>query len=70
MSKRVPSPSSDRSGWRYLGLATQLMVYLIVAVWVGYRLDKAFSIFPLLTALLPLLSLVVVFYKIILETRH
>jgi hypothetical protein len=70
MSKRVPSPSSDRSGWRYLGLATQLMVYLVIAVWAGYHLDHKFSIFPLLTAGLPVLMLIIVFYKIIRDTRQ
>lgn len=45
------------------------MVYLVLAVWVGYRLDKFLGIFPVLTALFPLLILVILFYKLIRETR-
>jgi len=69
MSKRTHRPSSDRTGWRYIGLATQLMATLVLAVWFGYRLDQLFSIFPLLTALLPLIVLLISFYKIIRDTR-
>lgn len=70
MSNRTPRPSSDRSPWRYLGLATQLMAYLVLAVWVGFRLDAFFEIFPVLTAVLPLLILLILFYKLIRETRN
>ncbi|MFM7671253.1 MAG: hypothetical protein ACKO6Q_01510 [Bacteroidota bacterium] len=70
MSSQPPRPSSDRSIWRYLGLATQIMAYLIVAVWAGMRLDRAFTIFPLLTATMPLLVLIALFVKLLRETRH
>lgn len=70
MNKQTQRPSSDRTGWRYIGLATQLMASLVLAVWLGYRLDQKFSIFPLLTVLLPLLVLLISFYKIIRDTRR
>ncbi len=69
MNKPARPSSDNRSPWRYLGLATQIMVYLVLAVWVGYRLDKFLGIFPVLTALFPLLILVILFYKLIRETR-
>jgi F0F1-type ATP synthase assembly protein I len=45
------------------------MATLVLAVWFGYRLDHFFSVFPLLTALLPLIVLLISFYKIIRDTR-
>jgi hypothetical protein len=69
MNKRIPRPSSNRSSWHYLGLAFQLMTYLAMAVFAGYRIDRWLRVFPLLTALLPLLVLAVLFYKLLRETR-
>lgn len=64
-------PSSDASKrdlLRYAGLATQLLVYLSLAVFIGLKVDRWLHCFPLLTALLPLLVLTAVFYKLFKET--
>jgi len=45
------------------------MAYLAFSVWIGFRLDKFLGIFPGLTIGLPLLVLVVLFYKIFRETK-
>jgi F0F1-type ATP synthase assembly protein I len=44
---------------RYAGLATQWMVLLLVAVWLGYKLDYKWIgwNFPLFLILLPLIAL-------------
>ena len=53
---------------RYAGLATQLLVYLSLAVFGGLKVDRWLHCFPLLTALMPLLVLGAVFYKLFKET--
>ncbi len=53
---------------RYVGLATQWMVMLLLAVWVGLKLDKWTGWkFPLFLILLPLLALGASLWKIIQE---
>lgn len=66
---RPSSPQSKRDLLRYAGLATQLLVYLSIAVFGGLKTDRWFHTFPLLTALLPLLVLVAIFYKLIKDTN-
>lgn len=62
------STQSKRDLLRYAGLATQLLVYLSLAVFGGLKADRWLHCFPLLTALLPLLVLAAVFYKLFKET--
>ena len=54
---------------RYAGLATQWMVMLLVAFWLGYSLDFKWIgwKFPLFLILLPLLSLGVSLWQLIKE---
>lgn len=61
--------TSKYSQWvKYTGLGAQLLVLLALAVFAGIRLDKKLNMEPLLTIALPLLALVVSFYKLIKET--
>jgi len=53
---------------RYAGLASQLLVYLAIAVAAGMKIDRWAGIFPLLTILFPLLTLAALFYKLFKET--
>ncbi|MFM7645625.1 MAG: AtpZ/AtpI family protein [Sphingomonadales bacterium] len=62
------SKHSKKDLLRYTGLATQILVYLSVAVFTGLKADRWLHCFPLLTALLPLLVLGAVFYKLFKET--
>ncbi len=62
------STQSKRDVLRYAGLATQLLVYLSLAVFGGLKADRWLHCFPLLTALLPLVVLAAVFYKLFKET--
>ncbi len=53
---------------RYVGLGTQWMVLLSLAVWGGIKIDEKLNWkFPLCTVLLPLIVLVFSLYKIIKE---
>lgn len=67
---KAPQSPDNRSGWRYLGLATQIMAYLALSVWAGIRLDRFVGSFPLLTVAFPLIVLIALFYKILRETRQ
>lgn len=54
---------------RYAGLATQMLVSLGIAVFIGLKADKWLKLsFPILSWLLPLLTLAAIIYKIIKET--
>jgi hypothetical protein len=54
---------------QYAGLATQLLVALGIAVFIGLKADQWFQIsFPLCAWLLPLLALCTIFYKILKDT--
>ena len=69
MSIQEPNKGNDRLLMKYLGLATQIMVSLALAVFGGLKLDKwlEFST-PLLVWILPLLVLVVMIWQIIKDT--
>ncbi len=55
--------------YRYIGLTTQIMVSLGIAVFVGIKIDKWIDIkFPLLVWVLPLLVISLIIWKIIKET--
>jgi len=53
---------------KYAGLASQLLVYLAIAVAAGIKIDRWIGVFPLLTILFPLLTLASIFYKLFKET--
>jgi hypothetical protein len=68
-SPHKSSAADSKRDWlRYAGLGTQLLAYLALAVFGGIKADRWLHCFPLLTALLPLLVLAAVFYKLIKET--
>lgn len=54
---------------QYAGFATQLVVGLGLGVFIGHRIDKKISIsIPVFTWLLPLLILLVMFWKVMKDT--
>jgi len=54
---------------RYAGLATQMLISLGIAVFIGIKADKWLKLsFPILSWLLPLLVLAGIIYRIIKET--
>jgi hypothetical protein len=69
MDNRQPEQGNKRLLVKYLGLATQIMVSLALAVFGGKKLDEWFSFTtPLLVWILPLLVLVVMIWQIIKDT--
>ncbi|WP_297814867.1 AtpZ/AtpI family protein [Segetibacter sp.] len=64
-----PSKANNKLLMKYLGLATQIMVSLALAVFIGLKLDKwlLFST-PLLVWILPLLVLVGMIWQVIKDT--
>jgi hypothetical protein len=52
---------------QYAGLATQWLVTISLAVWLGYKTDYIWLAWkiPVLTILLPLLTIVLLLFKII-----
>ena len=69
MSNQKPTKGNDRLLLKYLGLATQIMVSLALAVFVGLKLDKWLSFStPLLVWILPLLILAAIIWQIIKDT--
>ena len=68
MDKRRQSPNSNRDLIRYAGLGTQLLVALGLAVFAGLKADGWLHTSPLFVCVLPLLVLVVIFYKLIRDT--
>ncbi len=55
--------------WKYAGFATQLVVALAFAVFIGIKTDKWIGLkSPLLVWLFPLLIICVLFYKVIKDT--
>ncbi|MBM3412293.1 MAG: AtpZ/AtpI family protein [Bacteroidetes bacterium] len=66
-----PKPLHDKAKTdllKYAGLASQLLVYLAIAVAAGIKIDRWIGVFPLLTILFPLLTLASIFYKLFKET--
>jgi len=54
---------------KYLGLGTQIMISLALAVFIGLKLDKWLSFStPLLVWILPLLVLIAMIWKVIKDT--
>ena len=64
-----PSPNSNKQFFlRFASLGTQLLVAIALAVFAGLKLDKWLTTLPLFSIALPLLTLLVIFYKIMRET--
>ena len=62
----MSSPNRSNDTMRYVGLGSQMMAMLLVAVWGGWKLDNLIGWkFPLLLILLPLLALCVSLYQLI-----
>lgn len=62
---------SDRLLWQYAGLATQLLVSLGVALYLGNWLDKKIGWgMALLVWILPLVVLIGTMYKLIKDTSN
>jgi membrane associated rhomboid family serine protease len=55
---------------QYAGMATQIFAMLGVAVFIGIKADNYLNTSPLLVALLPLLILLGIFYKIFKESSR
>jgi uncharacterized membrane protein YhiD involved in acid resistance len=66
----MSQPSNNNKDlMRYAGLATQMLVSLGIAVFIGLRADKWLKLsFPILSWLLPLLVMAAIIYQIIKET--
>jgi F0F1-type ATP synthase assembly protein I len=56
--------------YRYAGLGTQLLVSIGLAVFAGIRADGWLHSSPLFSCALPLLVLVLIFYKLMRETGN
>jgi hypothetical protein len=69
MSIEEPGKGNDKLLLKYLGLGTQIMVSLALAVFAGLKLDKWLKFTtPLLVWILPLLVLVGMIWQIIKDT--
>ncbi|HUM98106.1 MAG TPA: AtpZ/AtpI family protein [Chitinophagaceae bacterium] len=53
---------------KYAGLASQLLASIGVAVFIGFQIDKWLHTKPVFICILPILVLVVIFYKLFKET--
>ena len=55
---------------KYAGMATQFIVTLGVAIFIGFKVDQWIGWrFPLLTILLPLAAIISLLYKIYIESN-
>ena len=70
IKRMPPSPDNNKDLMRYAGLATQMMVSLGIAVFLGLKADKWLKLsFPVLSWLLPLLVLTAILYRVIKDTN-
>ena len=61
--------TDNRLLWKYAGFATQLIIALGMAVYVGIKLDSVLKFKnPVIVWVLPLLIIVVLIYKVIKDT--
>jgi hypothetical protein len=61
-------PEKTQSVLRYASLATQWMVMMLVAVWLGYKVDKWLEWkVPVCIVLFPLTALIVSLWKLVKE---
>ncbi|MEO8406568.1 MAG: AtpZ/AtpI family protein [Chitinophagaceae bacterium] len=70
MSKSNSPSTNKKFVLRYAGLATQLLVAIGIAVFIGIKADGWLHSSPLLSSVLPLLVLIGIFYKLIRETGN
>jgi F0F1-type ATP synthase assembly protein I len=63
----MSTPQKPQNMLRYAGLASQWMVMLLLAVWLGYKLDARINVKALFIIVFPLLSLCVSLWQIIKE---
>lgn len=71
MNKSPRPPDNNRQFlMRYAGLASQLLVAIGLGVFLGLKADAWLRTSPLFSALLPLLILVTLFYKLFKETSR
>lgn len=70
MNSRPPSNSNKQFFLRYASLGTQLLAALALAVFLGLQGDKWLHCSPLLACALPLLTLAVLFYKLVKDTAR
>lgn len=64
----MSEPDKKMSAMRYVGLGTQWMVLLLIAVWGGYKLDELTGWkFPVFIVSLPLIALCVSLWQLIKE---
>lgn len=65
----LSNKNNNRDLMRYAGLASQMLVGLGIAVFIGLKADKWLKLsFPILPWLLPLLVLAAILYRIVKET--
>jgi F0F1-type ATP synthase assembly protein I len=65
-----PSPNSNKQFFiKFASLGSQLLAALAISVFGGLKLDKWLKTLPLFSILLPLLTLMVIFYKIMRDTK-
>ena len=69
MNSRQPSNKNNRDLLRYASLGTQMLVSIGLAVFIGLKADKWLHTLPLLACVLPLLTLIGIFYKLMRETK-
>ena len=69
MNSRPPSNKSNRDLVRYASLGTQMFVSIGLAVFIGLKADSWLHTSPLLACVLPLLTLIGIFYKLMRETK-
>jgi F0F1-type ATP synthase assembly protein I len=55
---------------RYAGLASQMLASIGISIFLGIKADQWLKTSPLITAVLPLLALFGIFYKLIRETGN
>ena len=66
---KSPKTSNNSLLWKYAGLATQLIVGLALAVWLGMRADGWLDFkSPVLVWVLPLLIIIALIIKAIKDT--
>lgn len=66
-----PPPNSNKAFFvKYASLGTQLLVAIGLSVYGGLKIDQWLHTLPLFAALLPLLVLTAIFYKLFRETSR
>jgi F0F1-type ATP synthase assembly protein I len=64
----VKEPKQPQNMMRYAGLATQLMLLMLIGVWGGHKLDKLLNWkVPLFLILFPLISLALSMWQLLKE---